>query len=89
MYPRPSSPRLARVGLSAALALLALALFAPRPALAVDDAGADTGAFAVSGGTQGTDYTYADGTLTITGGSITVANTDPSTPVQDRIVIQG
>ncbi|HJB48488.1 MAG TPA: hypothetical protein IAA40_03710 [Candidatus Olsenella excrementigallinarum] len=89
MYPRPSSPRLARVGLSAALALLVLALFAPRPALAVDDAGADTGAFAVSGGTQGTDYTYADGVLTITGGSITVANTDPSTPVQDRIVIQG
>ena len=89
MHPRPSSPRLARVGLSAALALLALALFAPQPARAVDDSGADTGAFAVSGGTQGTDYTYADGVLTITGGAVTVANTDPSTPVQDRIVIQG
>ena len=89
MYPRPSSPRLARVGLSAALALLVVALIAPQSALAVDDSGADTGAFAVSGGTQGTDYTYADGVLTITGGAVTVANTDPSTPVQDRIVIQG
>lgn len=89
MHPRPSSPRLARTGLSAALALLVVALIAPQSALAVDDSGADTGAFAVSGGTQGTDYTYADGVLTITGGAVTVANTDPSTPTQDRIVIQG
>ena len=89
MYPRPDCPKVSRGGLFAALALLVAALIAPQPALAVDDSGTDTGAFAVSGGTQGTDYTYADGVLTITGGSITVANTDPSTPVQDRIVIQG
>lgn len=89
MHPRPDCPKVSRAGLFAALALLVVALIAPQPALAVDDSGAGTGAFAVSGGTQGTEYTYADGTLTITGGSITVANTDPSTPTQDRIVIQG
>lgn len=89
MHPHPDSPRLPRFGLSAALALLVLALFTPRPALAVDGDGADAGAFAVSGGAQGTDYTYADGVLTITGGAVTVANTNPSTPTKDRIVIQG
>lgn len=89
MHPRPDCPKVSRAGLFAALALLVVALIAPQSAFAVDDSGADTGAFAVSGGAQGTDYTYADGILTITGGSITVANTDPSTPTQDRIVIQG
>lgn len=89
MHPRPDCPKVSRAGLFAALALLVVALIAPQPALAVDDSGAGTGAFAVSGGTQGTDYTYADGILTITGGTVTVANADPSTPTQDRIVIQG
>lgn len=89
MHPRLDCPKVSRAGLFVALALLVVTLIAPQPALAVDDSGAGTGAFAVSGGTQGTDYTYADGVLTITGGSITVANTDPSTPTPDRIVIQG
>lgn len=89
MHPRLDCPKVSRAGLFAALALLVVALIAPQPALAVDDSGAGTGAFAVSGGTQGTDYTYADGILTITGGTVTVANADPSTPTQDRIVIQG
>lgn len=89
MYPRPSSPKVSRAGLFAALALLVVALIAPQSALAVDNSGTNTGAFAASGGAQGTDYMYANGVLTITGGAVTVANTDPSTPVQDRIVIQG
>ena len=46
------------------------------------------GAFTVTGGTLGTDYTYADGVLTIkTGTPITIRNTDPSTSTTDRIEV--
>ena len=38
--------------------------------------------------TEGTDYTYRDGVLTITG-DVTVKNTNPGTPTQDVIVIVG
>ena len=40
----------------------------------------NTGDFTVTGCTYGVDYTYDNGVLTITGGDITVRNTDPSTP---------
>ncbi len=47
------------------------------------------GDFTVTGGTYGVDYTYDNGVLTITGGDITVRNTDPSTPTGDRIMVSG
>ena len=48
-----------------------------------------TGAFVVTGGTSGTDYSYADGVLTIkTGTAITIANVNPSTATTDRIVVE-
>ena len=58
-------------------------------------AGAETvGAFEVTGGTQGTDYTYTAATdretgyLTVNDGAdITISNTNPSTATTDRIVI--
>ena len=47
-----------------------------------------TGAFTVTGGTLGTDYTYADGVLTITSNkSVTIKNTDPNTPTTNRIEV--
>ena len=49
-----------------------------------------TGAFTVTGGTLGTDYTYDNNNkvLTInTGTAITIKNTDPSTPTNDRIEV--
>lgn len=49
---------------------------------------ADTGAFTVSGGSEGTDYSYAGGVLTIkTGTPLTIKNTDSSAETKDRIVI--
>lgn len=46
------------------------------------------GAFTVTGGTQGTDYTYQDGILTIlTDTALTIANTDPTVAAKDRIYI--
>ena len=48
-----------------------------------------TGAFTVTGGTLGTDYTYADGVLTIKSGTaVTIANTDPSTATSNRIEVE-
>ena len=35
------------------------------------------------------EYSYANGVLTITDGTLTVSNTDPSTPTNERIVISG
>ena len=49
----------------------------------------NTGDFTVTGGTYGVEYTYSNGVLTITGGTLTVRNTDPSTPTGDRIVVSG
>lgn len=68
---------------------LVAAFAAPVAAFASDDAGNDTGAFTVSDGTYGTDYTYADGVLSITGGSVKVANTNPAQATSNRIEISG
>ena len=49
---------------------------------------ADTGAFTVTGGTEGEDYSYANGVLTIKKGTpLTIKNTDSSAETKDRIVI--
>ena len=46
--------------------------------------------FTITGGKNGTDYTYADGVLTIkTSTPITIANADPSTATNDRIEVAG
>lgn len=46
------------------------------------------GAFTVSGGVQGTDYSYASGVLTIKSSTpLTIKNTDPNTQTTDRIEI--
>ena len=68
---------------------LVAAFAAPVAAFASDDAGNDTGASTVSDGTYGTDYTYADGVLSITGGSVQVANIDPAQATSNRIEISG
>ena len=47
-----------------------------------------TGDFTVTGGELGTDYTYANGVLTIkTGTAITIKNTDPDAPTTHRIEV--
>ena len=47
------------------------------------------GAFEVTGGTQGTDYTYANGVLTIkTDTAITIANADKTKSTTDTIVVE-
>ena len=49
---------------------------------------ADTGAFTVSGGNEGTDYSYENGVLTILSSiSLIIRNKDVNTPTTDRIVI--
>lgn len=49
----------------------------------------NTGAFSVTGGSYDTDYTYADGILTIkTSEPLTIANTNPSQVTTDVIVIE-
>ncbi|BAL00210.1 putative surface layer protein [Oscillibacter valericigenes Sjm18-20] len=49
---------------------------------------AGTGAFTVTGGTYGMDYSYASNTLTIlTNTEIAIANTDPATATTDKIVV--
>ena len=49
---------------------------------------ADTGAFTVTGGTEGEDYSYANGVLTILSSkSLIISNKDANTPTTDRIVI--
>ncbi|MBQ8790237.1 MAG: fibronectin type III domain-containing protein, partial [Ruminiclostridium sp.] len=46
------------------------------------------GAFEVTGGTNGTDYTYADGVLTInTSAELTIRNVDTQTATTDRIEV--
>ena len=51
--------------------------------------GETAGAFTVTGGTLGTDYTYADGVLTIKSDkALTIANTDPSTATSNRIEVE-
>ena len=65
-----------------ALALLALL---PVTALAADE----TGDFKITGGTEGTDYTYADGVLTVNNNAdLTISMASNSiTPTSDRIVV--
>lgn len=47
-----------------------------------------TNDFTVTGGTEGTDYTYEDGVLTIKSGTpITIANANPAAPTSDRIEV--
>lgn len=49
---------------------------------------ADTGAFTVTGGTEGEHYSYAGGVLTILSSeSLIISNKDANTPTTDRIVI--
>ena len=49
---------------------------------------APTGDFTVTGGTKGTDYSYADGVLTIlTDTALTIQNTDPSVATDDCILV--
>lgn len=48
----------------------------------------EVGDFTVTGGTEGEDYSYAGGVLTIkTGTPLTIKNTDSSKSTTDRIVI--
>ena len=71
-------------------ALLTLALLASvLPIGAVPAQAADTaGAFEVTGGNSGTDYSYSDGVLTINSDTaLTISNTNPKTVTNDRIVI--
>ncbi len=71
-------------------ALLTLALLASvLPIGAVPTQAADTaGAFEVTGGNSGTDYSYSDGVLTINSDTaLTISNTNPKTVTNDRIVI--
>lgn len=46
------------------------------------------GAFSITGGTNGTDYTYADNVLTVNdGANLTISMTDNTATTSDRIVI--
>lgn len=68
-----------------ALALGALLAVSAAPAVARAET---VGAFEVTGGAQGTDYTYSGGVLTINSDTeLTLSNTDPNTATSDRIVI--
>ena len=53
------------------------------------DTKATTGAFKVTGGSEGTDYSYSNGVLTVnSGANITVSMSDgATTPTSDRIVV--
>ena len=47
------------------------------------------GAFTVTGGIKGRDYTYAANVLTIkTGAALTIKNTKPAAPTTDKIVVE-
>lgn len=49
---------------------------------------ATAGAFTITGGTSGQDYSYSNGVLTILSGTeLTISNTNSSTATTDRIVI--
>lgn len=79
-------------GISRNIGLLCLTLFLPLALLlaltSVTTAAETAGAFEITGGTSGVDYTYADGVLTVnTSTPLTVKNTDIGTPTTDTIVI--
>lgn len=62
-------------------------MFVPLPIIAAAE-GTTVGAFTVTGGENGTDYSYADNVLTISKTTaITIKNTDPSTATTDTIVV--
>ena len=76
--------------ISALLALALLVSLLPigaAPAQAADTAGA----FEVTGGTSGTDYSYSNGVLTVNdGANITISMASgATTPTSDRIVVNG
>ena len=82
--------KLSRKILSALLALALLVSVLPigaAPAQAADTAGA----FEVTGGTSGTDYSYSNGVLTVNdGASITISMASEATKsTSDRIVVNG
>ncbi len=57
-------------------------------ALGMTAAAENVGDFEVTGGANGTDYTYEEGVLTIkTATPLTIKNTDSSTPTADRILV--
>ena len=57
-------------------------------ALGITASAETVGAFEVTGGTNGTDYTYENGVLTInTSTALTIKNTNPSTSTTDRIEV--
>ena len=79
-----------KLGRKLTSALLTLALLVSvlpigaAPAQAADTAGA----FEVTGGNSGTDYSYSDGVLTINSDTaLTISNTNPKTVTNDHIVI--
>ena len=82
-----------KLGRKCMSALLALALLASvLPIGAVPAQAADTaGAFEVTGGTSGTDYSYSNGVLTVNeGASITISMASEATKsTSDRIVVNG
>lgn len=73
----------------AASCVTALAVMLSSVLLVELPAAAETaGAFTVTGGTSGTDYTYSGNQLTVlTGTPLTIKNTDPSTATEDRIFV--
>ena len=79
-----------KLGRKCMSALLALALLVSVLPFGAAPAQADTaGAFEVTGGTSGTEYTYSGGVLTVNNGAdITISMaSDATTPTSDRIVV--
>ena len=73
-----------------ALGLLLAASAAFAPTVAMAETVEQHGAFTVTvADEQAATYSYNDGVLSITGGVLTVANTNPGTPTTDRIYIKG
>lgn len=73
----------------AAVAMLMALAFAGMLAPGIAFASGQTGAFTVTGGAYGTDYSYASNVLTIKSTTnITIKNDNPNTATTDRIVVE-